>query len=59
MCNYEIGKNYRLQTEASLWIYKILLQYPYKMLFFSGDTDGAVPTAGSRKWIEELALPVR
>ena len=24
------------------------------MLFFSGDTDGAVPTHGSRGWINHL-----
>ena len=23
-------------------------------MFFSGDTDGAVPTSGSRKWIKDL-----
>ncbi len=58
MCSDQIGNDYHMQTEASLWIYKILLQYPYKVLFYSGDTDGAIPTAGTRKWIEDLSLPV-
>lgn len=25
-----------------------------KMLFYSGDTDGAVPTYGTKRWIEDL-----
>jgi len=25
-----------------------------KILFFSGDTDGALPTYGSRRWIQSL-----
>ena len=29
-----------------------------RMLFFSGDTDGAVPTLGTRKWIRKLAWNV-
>ena len=59
MCSDEVSSKYRLQLEASLWIYKIMLQYNYKILFFSGDTDGAVPTQGTRRWIESLNLPVK
>ena len=33
-------------------------QYGYKMLFYSGDTDGAVPTYGTRRWISQLNWPV-
>lgn len=29
------------------------------MLFFSGDTDGAVPTLGSRRWITGLGWEVK
>lgn len=25
-----------------------------RMMFYSGDTDGAVPTLGSKKWIKDL-----
>jgi hypothetical protein len=59
MCSDEVSAKYRLQLEASLWIYKIMLQYNYKILFFSGDTDGAVPTQGTRRWIDTLDLPVK
>jgi hypothetical protein len=58
MCDGFVSENYHLQLEGSLWIYKIFLQYNYKMLHFSGDTDGAVPTYGTRKWIETLNLDV-
>jgi carboxypeptidase C (cathepsin A) len=59
MCSDTVQENYHLQLEASLWIYKVMMQYNYKILFFSGDTDGAVPTYGSRRWIESLELSVK
>ena len=59
MCSPEVSANYHLQLEGSLWIYKILMQYNYKILFFSGDTDGAVPTYGSRRWIDSLSLETK
>jgi len=37
-----------------MWIYPILKAAGIKALFYSGDTDGAVPTYGSIQWIEEL-----
>jgi serine carboxypeptidase-like clade 1 len=30
-----------------------------RMLFYSGDTDGAVPLAGTRKWIKDLNWGVK
>jgi serine carboxypeptidase-like clade 1 len=33
--------------------------YGYKILFFSGDTDGAVPTYGTRRWLKMLNLDVK
>lgn len=57
-CSSKISKSYGLQLEASLWIYKILMQYNYRILFFSGDTDGCIPTYSSRQWISNLELPI-
>jgi len=51
-CSSQI--RYNLQEEASLWIYPILKAAGYRALFYSGDTDGAVPTYGSIQWIEKL-----
>lgn len=45
--------DYTPLAEASIWIYPIL-RNKYKILHFSGDTDGAVPTLGTRMWIDKL-----
>jgi len=44
---------YHEQPEASLWIYRVL-QNQIKLMFYSGDTDGAVTTYGSKRWIQKL-----
>jgi hypothetical protein len=48
---------YTPQTEASFWIYPIL-RNKYRLMFLSGDTDGAIPTHGTRQWIKKLGWPV-
>ena len=45
--------DYHLQDEGSYWIYKVL-QNKIRILKYSGDTDGAVPTYGTRRWLEML-----
>ncbi|CDW86436.1 carboxypeptidase c (cathepsin a) [Stylonychia lemnae] len=54
---------YHYQYEGSVWIYPILKAYNYQILVFSGDTDGAVPTLGTRRWIQnqnwEITKPWR
>jgi serine carboxypeptidase-like clade 1 len=42
-----------MSQEASLWAYPIL-KGKYRILIFSGTTDGAVPTRGTRKWIDNM-----
>lgn len=49
--------DYHVQNEASYWIYSVL-RNQIKIMFYSGDTDGAVPTWGSKQWIAELNWPV-
>lgn len=51
--------NYHLQNEASMWIYPILKANGIKLMFYSGDTDGAVPTFGTKRWIKELNWPIK
>ncbi len=50
-CNNDI--EYQVLPEASLWVYKAL-KGQYRILFYSGTTDGAVPTNGSKDWIKNL-----
>ena len=50
--------NYPFSYEASIWIYEVLRPYGYQMMHYSGDTDGVVPTLGTRRWIEKLNWPV-
>lgn len=40
-------------VKGSQWVYENL-KGKYRMLFYSGDTDGAVPTDGSLQWIAQL-----
>ena len=50
--------DYHVQDEASIWIYPVL-RNKYKLMFYSGDTDGAVSTYGSKEWIKELNWGVK
>jgi hypothetical protein len=46
-CNNYINENWKYQNEGSFWIYPIMKANGYKIRFYSGDTDGAVPTWGT------------
>jgi len=49
MCNPNI--TYTPLPNASLWCYPLLLDAGVRMMFYSGDVDGSVPTVGTEKWI--------
>ena len=57
-CSDSIGGNYTEQPEGSEWIYKVLRGAGIRMMHYSGDTDGAVPTYGTKRWIQTLNWPV-
>lgn len=49
--------DYHVQDEASMWIYRVL-QGKTRLMFYSGDTDGAITTYGSKMWMKELGWPI-
>ena len=54
-CNGTMNQNWLFQPEASQWIYTVLKTSGYiRMMHYSGDTDGVLPTYGTKKWIEDL-----
>mmetsp|Transcript_26636 Transcript_26636/g.23601 ORF Transcript_26636/g.23601 Transcript_26636/m.23601 type:complete len:173 (-) Transcript_26636:193-711(-) len=50
--------NYTPSQNASYWIYPHMISKGYKILVYSGDTDGSVPTEGTMKWIRALASDI-
>lgn len=48
------GIAYLSEKEASQWIYEYFQNKGIRMLHYSGDTDGAVPTVGTQNWIASL-----
>ena len=58
-CEHDYNWKYYLQPEGSYWIYPLLKAGGYKVLVYSGDTDGAVPTYGTTRWIQDLNWSVK
>jgi carboxypeptidase C (cathepsin A) len=48
---------YKSSAQASQWIWEAL-KGKYRFLKYSGDIDAAVPTTGTRWWIDELQLQI-
>ena len=57
-CNGTIGDEYKCGVKGSYWIYEEL-RNKMKIMFFCGDTDGAVPCWGTRQWIHNLDWSVK
>jgi len=51
--------NYTQNEKASFWTYPLIKEYGYKILVYSGDTDGVVPTLGTWKWISDLGWDIK
>ena len=57
LCMEKGDLSYTKDRAGSIGIYTEL-RGKYKMLVYSGDTDGAVPTYGTKRWIDSLNWPV-
>lgn len=53
LCTESINIEYQRDPNGSQWIYEALAG-KYRMLHYSGDVDGAVPTLGTENWIASL-----
>lgn len=52
--------DYTMSKEATFSIYQALTATgKYKILKYSGDADGVIPTYGTQQWIADLALPTK
>jgi carboxypeptidase C (cathepsin A) len=51
---WDASHTYNFADKASQWIYPIMKEAGVRMVFYSGDTDGAVPTWGTKQWIHQL-----
>lgn len=49
--------SYEEGIKGSQWIYEALKD-KYRILHYSGDTDGAVPTLGTMRWVGALDWPI-
>lgn len=57
LCSTKVGLEYQSDSRGSQFIYE-QFQGKYRMLHYSGDIDGAVPTLGTQNWIATLGWPV-
>lgn len=55
MCNDDADFDYDRSTTGSYWVYQKLVPLnKYKILIYSGDSDPAVPFAGTAFWINKM-----
>jgi len=60
MCTDEPNLKYTCDYErGSYYVYPHLINSGLKILVYSGDVDGSVPTIGTRKWLAKLNLPLK
>jgi serine carboxypeptidase-like clade 2 len=54
ICSDEVADKYRMNSNASEWIYPYLIRAGLKILVYSGDVDANVPITGTLRWIERM-----
>jgi len=53
-----VFRSFTRKPYGSIWIYRALRKTNLRMLHFSGDSDGVVPTLGTKTWIRKLNWPI-
>lgn len=51
--------SYTPGANASYFLYPYMIQKGYRILVYSGDSDGSVPTIGTIGWIEQLQSDIK
>jgi len=60
ICNNEIGDVYQTPSQGSIPQYEQLLAAnKYKLVVYSGDADGCVPSIDSEYWIKQFNLTIQ
>lgn len=54
-CSVGVNENYQVYPGGSIWAYHQLVG-KIKTMFFSGDTDAAVPILGTQRWIDQMRI---
>jgi hypothetical protein len=61
MCTNKLKYSFNDVVASMVPLHRKLMSHtapPLRVLIYSGDVDGIVPTAGTRAWVESLAWPV-
>eukprot|EP00128_Syssomonas_multiformis_P006054 Colp12_sorted_trinity150504_noHs@6891 len=58
-CSDDINYSHSDLLTPMIPVYEFLLKHNLKMLVYSGDMDGIVPTTGTRLWLPLLNLPLK
>ena len=61
-CSDDVALHYIMNSNASIWIYPILLKENIRTWVYSGDVDADVPITGTIRWLqlfrEEQGIPI-
>lgn len=53
-CSDDVALHYIMNSNASIWIYPILIKEQLRIWVYSGDVDADVPITGTLRWISHF-----